>query len=179
MCASTVFATEHLIHVIFVQICSRQLSVVHILKNSHFLTMYISHYWLYQHLINIRWHHLTSFSTWHTFSFLFFLYPLRLIFNKNSVLSFSLCPPLGGHLAKHRNAYYKETLLARVAGGPLLLEPRWSQKTFKRDTPLLPAFVVFVFLALLCRDWGLCSHWRGWGRKAKGMDLQSAVDKRF
>ena len=46
-------------------------------------------------------------------------------------------------------------------GDPLLLGPRWSQKTFKRDIPLLPAFVVFVFLALLSRDGRLDSHPKG------------------
>lgn len=51
------------------------------------------------------------------------------------------------------------------------------KKTFKRDIPLLAAFVVFVFLALLSRDWGLCCHWRGWGRQGKGTDLRRAADK--
>jgi hypothetical protein len=38
-----------------------------------------------------------------------------------------------------------------------------------REVPVtLPAFVVFVFLALLSRDWGLCSHGGvGGGRKGK------------
>ena len=52
----------------------------------------------------------------------FFSLP-RLIFRKNSVLSFPFCPPLGGHLAKHTDAYYKETLLAHGAGGP---PPPWT-----------------------------------------------------
>lgn len=51
-------------------------------------------------------------STGHTFSGLFFSLFQRLILNKNSVLSFLLCLPLGGHLAKHKDAYYKGTLLA-------------------------------------------------------------------
>lgn len=45
-------------------------------------------------------------------------------------------------------------------------------KNIQERYPLLPAFVVFVFLALLSRDWGLCSHWRGRDRKGKRMDLQ-------
>lgn len=54
------------------------------------------------------------------------------------------------------------------------------KKTFERDIPLFPAFVLFVFSALLSRDWGLCSCGPGWGGgKGKGINLQAAADKTF
>lgn len=47
------------------------------------------------------------------------------------------------------------------------------KKTVKRDIPLLPAFGLFVFSALLSRDWGLCSAGgAGGGGKGKGRVLQ-------
>lgn len=121
------YASTGLLLSIFAWGCTKILSQTaatgpHSKEQGYFLAVCISHCWL-SALISIRWHCLASLSTWHTFSACFFSLG-RLIFNKNSVLSFLLCPSLGQHLAKHIDAYYKEALLTPRAGGPL---PPWTQ----------------------------------------------------
>lgn len=58
------------------------------------------------------------------FLWLVFFSLRRLIFNKNFVLSFLLCPLLGRHLAKHMDAYYKGPAGSWSWGDPFFLEPR-------------------------------------------------------
>ena len=130
----------------------------HAEEQGHFLVACISPCWLYQRLINIRWHlpsHLTHFLCL-VFS------PSRDLFFIKILFYLSLSALRWEDIWPNiRMPTTKRPCWLMELGDPLLLGPRWSQKTFKRDIPLLPAFVVFVFLALLSRDGRLDSHPKG------------------
>lgn len=158
------------------QLCSQTaVTGPHAEEQGHFLVTRISPCWLYQHLINIRWHlpsHLTHFLCL-VFSPSQDLFFIRILFYLSlSALRWEDIWP------NIRMPTTKRPCWLTELGDPLLLGPRWSQKTFKRDIPLLPAFVAFVFLALLSRDGGLDSHCEGRvGRAVKGW--RRAAEKRF